>query len=142
VPDIERLRAAARGWLEHIGDLDHSPVVVPFGDPDGVEQLARYELAKVLRDELFEPVRHGPIFVWSGEYPLDGRFQHWGGPDIWRCDEHPEWEGEELGTWDSYRSSVAADRHGAERRLEADVRREWEEQSVEAHAALHGVRIT
>ena len=138
---MERIRAAARAWLGHIGDLDHSPVVVPFGDPDGVEQRARYELARVLRDELFEPVRHGPIFVWSGEYPLDGRSQHWGGPDIWRCDEHPDWEGEELGTWDSYWSAVANDKDRVGQ-LEADARREWEEQSVEAHAALHGVEIS
>ena len=140
MPDIERLRAAARGWLEHIGDLDHAPVIVPFGDPEGVEQQARYELAKALRDELFEPVRHGPIHVWSGEYPLDGRFQHWGGSDIWRCDEHPDWQGEEFGSWESYRDYVAGDNRRQDT-AEADVRRAWEDESMEAHAALHGVEI-
>ncbi len=140
MPDIERLRAAARGWLEHIGDLDHSPVIVPFGDPDGVEQHARYELAKTLRDELFEPVRHGAIYVWSGEHPLDGRYQHWGGSDLWRCDDHPEWQGEELGSWASYWMFVSGDERQAGKR-KADVRRAWEDESLEAHAAIHGVEI-
>jgi len=114
MPDLERLRAAAREWLAHIGDLDNSPVVVPFGDPEGAEQKARYDLARVLRDELFKPVRRGPLYVWSGEGPLDGQRQHWGGSDIWKCDEHPDWQGEEYGTWESYRDIVAS-----------DERREW-----------------
>jgi hypothetical protein len=140
VPDLDRLRTAAREWLAFIGDLDSAPVIVPFGDPDGAEQQARYNLAKALRGELFEPVRRGPIYVWSGEYPLTGRRQHWGGSDIWRCEEHPDWEGEELGSWESYRDFRANDKREA-RRNEADPRSDWEKNSMEAHAARHGVEI-
>ena len=139
--DIDRVRKAAREWLAFIGDVDSSPVVVPFGDPKGEEQAARYRLARVLRDELFEPERYGPIYCASGETPLRGRRQHWGGSDRWACDEHPEWQGEELGSWESYWKFVSTDRHQVGR-LEADVRREWEDESMEAHAALHGVDIT
>lgn len=140
MPDLERLRTAAREWLAHIGDLDHSPTVVPFGDPEGAEQQARYDLARVLRDELFEPIRHGPLYLWSGEGPLEGQRQHWGGSDIWKCDEHPDWRGEEYGAWEPYRDFVAGDaRHAG--RPEADVRREWERESMEAHAALHGFEV-
>ena len=140
MPDLDRLRSAAREWLAFIGDLDASPVIVPFGDPKGEEVAARYRLARVLRDELFEPERYGPIYCWSGESPLQGQRQHWGGSDRWRCDDHPDWEGGELGTWESYRDFVAGDDRQAGRG-EAEVRREWEEESVEAHAALHGVEI-
>lgn len=140
MPDLDRIRKAAREWLAFIGDVDSSPVVVPFGDPNGEEQAARYRLARVLRDELFEPTRYGPIFCWSGEAPLRGQHQHWGGSDIWRCDEHPDWQGAELGAWESYRGYVADGKQHA-RRAEADVRREWEDESMEAHAALHGVEI-
>ena len=141
MPDLERVRAAAREWLAFIGDLDHAPVVVPFGDPKGDEQAARYRLARILRDELFEPERYGPIYCYSGETPLRGRRQHWGGADIWRCDEHPEWEGEEYGPWDAYRDFVASDKNQAGRG-EPEARRTWEDSSVEAHAELHGVVVT
>jgi hypothetical protein len=127
--DLERIRAAAREWLKFIGDIDYSPTVVPFGDPEGAEKKARYELGRVLRDELFEPTRHGPIYLWSSEGPMLGEHQHWGGSDIWRCDEHSGWQGEEYGPWERY---------GA-RHPEEEARRDWEANSVEAHAALHGV---
>jgi hypothetical protein len=130
MPDLERLRAAARSWLEHIGDLDHAPVIVPFDDPEGFELRARIELAKVLRDELFEPVRHGPVYVWSGEHPLTGRYQHWGGADIWRCDEHPDWEGD-----------FVVDDQWQFGTTEENARQEWVEHSMEAHAAIHSVEI-
>jgi hypothetical protein len=138
--DLERIRDAARQWLAFIGDVDSSPVVVPFGDPDGEEQAARYRLARVLRDELFEPERYGPIYCWSGETPLRGQRQHWGGADLWRCDEHPDWEGEQYGSWESYRDFVVDDQwqFGT---TEANARQEWTERSMEAHAALHGVEI-
>jgi hypothetical protein len=140
VPDLERIREAARAWLAHIGDLDHSPVIVPFGDPEGTEKRSRYELAKVLRTELFEPKRHGPIYVWSGEHPLEGQLQHWGGSDIWRCDDHPDWQGEAYGSWESYWKFVSTDTHRIEK-FEDDVRREWEDESMEAHAAIHDIEI-
>jgi hypothetical protein len=140
VPDIDRVRAAAREWLAFIGDVDSSPVVVPFGDPDGEEQAARYRLARVLRDELFDPERYGPMYCWSGEAPLTGKFQHWGGADIWRCDEHPGWEGEQYGSWASYRE-LAVDRKSKFRTTEAKAREDWTERSLEAHAALHGIEI-
>jgi len=138
--DLDRIRAAAREWLAFIGDVDSSPVVVPFGDPDGDEQAARYRLARVLRDELFEPERHGPIYCWSGESPLRGRYQHWGGSDRWRCDEHPHWKGEEFGSWAAYRAFVVKD-PGRSGITEAEARLEWTERSLEAHAALHGLEI-
>jgi hypothetical protein len=138
--DLGRIRDAARQWLAYIGDVDSSPVIVPFSDPNGEEQAARYRLAKVLRDELFEPERYGPIYCWSGETPLRGQIQHWGGSDIWRCDEHPDWEGEEFGSWATYWEFVSTDKRQATR-LEADVRREWENESMEAHAAHHGVEV-
>jgi hypothetical protein len=138
---MERIRKAAGEWLAFIGDVDSSPVIVPFGDPKGDEQAARYRLARVLRDELFEPERYGPIFCWSSETPLRGQRQHWGGADVWHCDEHPEWEGEELGSWTSYWTFVQRDQPQSGR-LETDVRREWEAESMEAHAALHGVDIS
>jgi hypothetical protein len=140
MPDLERIRDATRQWLAFIGDVDCAPVIVPFGDPKGDEQAARYRLARVLRDELFEPERHGPIYCWSGEEPLRGRSQHWGGADRWRCDEHPGWEGTEYGSWEAYRAFVANEGRQAERD-EVDARRTWEDESLEAHAILHGVEI-
>jgi hypothetical protein len=140
VADLERIRDAARQWLAFIGDVDSNPVVVPFGDPDGEEQAARYRLARVLRDELFEPDRYGPIYCWSGEAPLRGQLQHWGGSDVWRCDVHPDWEGEQFGTWESYRDFAVDDlwQFGT---TEAKARQEWTDRSMEAHAALHGLEF-
>ena len=138
MPDLDRVRAAAREWLAFVGDLDYSPVVVPFGDPEGLEQSARYRFARVLRDELFDPERSGPIFLESSEAPLRGRRQHWGASDMWRCDEHPDCLGEDYGGWESYRDFVARDKRN---RSESEAKQEWEAESIEAHAALHGVEI-
>jgi hypothetical protein len=137
--DLERIRAAAREWLKFIGDIDNSPTVVPFGDPDGAEKKARYELGRVLRDELFEPTRHGPIYLWSSEGPMLGEYQHWGGSDIWRCDEHPDWQGEVYGSWERYRDYVASHPSEAMRRSEEQARKDWEAESREAHAAVQQV---
>ena len=54
--------------------------------------------------------------------------------------EHPDWEGEEYGSWESYWNSVSTHKRRATR-LEEDVRREWEHDSLEAHADLHGIKM-
>lgn len=44
-----------------------------------------------------KPLRFGPIYLsWSEGNA--GRERGWGGSDIWACDEHPEWEGEDEDT--------------------------------------------
>jgi hypothetical protein len=47
------------------------------------------------------PLRFGPIYLASSEGDA-GKWRHWGGSDIWACDDHPDWEGEDTDTshWD------------------------------------------
>jgi hypothetical protein len=54
-------------------------------------------------------------------------------PETWECREHPDWQGEDLpesliAKWEE--SGPYADWPGGPRRV-------WEEESVQAHAALH-----
>lgn len=136
--ESDRLREDAARWLRYYGDLDSHPVIVPFGDPNGDELRARLDLARTLRDELFEPARIGPMYVASSELPLRGRLQHWGGPDIWGCDDHADWDGYEFGeSFEAWREEGVS--HLAMTPEEAQT--EWETRSAEAHAAAHGLDL-
>ena len=69
-----------------------------------------------------QPLRFGPIYLaWSEGNA--GRDRGWGGSDIWACDEHPQWDGEDDSTehWAIHGFDVTfGDIVDAEKRYEAE----------------------
>jgi hypothetical protein len=77
-----------------------------------------------------------PICLWWTEWDLaKGRTRpaSYYTPEIWRCREHPDWQGEDLpesriAEWEAI---------GQFRDWPGGPRKVWEEESVQAHAEMH-----
>jgi hypothetical protein len=76
-----------------------------------------------------------PLYLWWTGRDLPGTRRYgpqYPPPDLWRCHEHPEWQGEDI---------PVAWRECADPSDLIDRRKVWEEESIQAHAALHGFSV-
>ena len=81
-----------------------------------------------------------PLCLWWSERDSPSAIRHgpyYAQPDIWQCRDHPDWRGEDIpesqiADWES---------RGEFKDYPGGAPRFWEEESIQAHALVHGFSI-
>jgi hypothetical protein len=93
------------------------------------------------RDSEGQLVPEEPMYIWFSERDSPSATEYgpqYAQPDIWKCRDHPDWQGE-----DAPESQVAvwSERGDFPDMTDAQRREFWEQESIQAHATLHGFTV-
>jgi hypothetical protein len=95
----------------------------------------------LIRDQEGQLVPGEPLYVWWSERDSPGAKKfgpQYAQPDIWRCREHPDWQGEDI---PESRVAVWSERGDFPDKTEAERRAFREQESIQAHATLDGLIV-